>query len=45
MLFRSNGVIIERGKHEALLSSGGLYAELNNLQSRREEDEPVIIPS
>jgi ATP-binding cassette, subfamily B, bacterial len=33
-----DGTIIESGKHEELLSSGGLYSELYELQFRREED-------
>jgi ABC-type multidrug transport system fused ATPase/permease subunit len=37
-------VIIESGKHDKLVRSGSLYADLYKLQARREEDEPVIIP-
>ena len=33
-----DGAIIERGKHEELVRLGGLYAELYELQFRREED-------
>jgi ATP-binding cassette subfamily B protein len=33
-----DGAITESGKHEELLSSGGLYSELYELQFSREED-------
>jgi ATP-binding cassette subfamily B protein len=32
-----DGAIIERGKHDELLKSGGLYSELYELQFRKEE--------
>jgi len=31
------GEIVERGNHTQLLNKGGLYAELHELQFRREE--------
>ncbi len=34
-----DGTIVESGKHEDLLQSGGLYSELYELQFRGEEDE------
>jgi len=40
----SDGAIVESGKHEDLLKSGGLYAELYEIQFRREE-EPVAEPA
>ncbi|MGH9398302.1 MAG: ABC transporter ATP-binding protein [Terriglobia bacterium] len=38
-----DGEIIERGKHEDLLKSGGLYAELHELQFHKQEEveEPL----
>ena len=39
-----DGVIVESGKHDELLSTGGLYANLYSLQVRSEEDQQVIIP-
>jgi ATP-binding cassette subfamily B protein len=36
----NHGSVIERGKHETLLKSGGLYAELYELQYRKEEEVP-----
>ena len=35
-----DGTIVERGKHEELVKSGGLYAELYELQCRVEVREP-----
>jgi len=32
-----DGAVVERGKHEELLKSGGLYSELYDLQFRKEE--------
>jgi len=42
-----DGAIIESGKHEELLSSGGLYSELYELQFSREEDteKEAVSPS
>jgi ATP-binding cassette, subfamily B, bacterial len=40
----NDGVIVESGKHEDLLKSGGLYSELFEIQFRREE-EPVAVPA
>jgi subfamily B ATP-binding cassette protein MsbA len=40
----NDGVIVESGKHEELLRSGGLYSELYEIQFRREE-EPVADPA
>jgi subfamily B ATP-binding cassette protein MsbA len=37
ILVVKDGTIAERGKHEELLKSGGLYAQLYELQSRPEE--------
>jgi subfamily B ATP-binding cassette protein MsbA len=37
-----NGTIIERGSHEALLTAGGLYSHLYDLQFRHEEEIRVI---
>jgi subfamily B ATP-binding cassette protein MsbA len=39
ILVVKDGEIIERGKHEYLLRSGGLYSDLYELQFRREESE------
>jgi subfamily B ATP-binding cassette protein MsbA len=39
----SDGAIVESGKHDDLLKSGGLYSELYEIQFRREE-EPVTVP-
>jgi len=33
----NNGRIVESGKHEQLLQSGGLYAKLYELQFRNED--------
>lgn len=33
-----NGTIIERGTHEALLTAGGLYSHLYEIQFRHEEE-------
>jgi subfamily B ATP-binding cassette protein MsbA len=38
ILVVNNGTIVERGRHEQLLHSGGLYAELYELQFRGEEN-------
>lgn len=35
-----NGTIAERGKHEELLETGGLYSKLYEIQFRRDEVEP-----
>jgi ABC-type multidrug transport system fused ATPase/permease subunit len=32
-----DGAIVERGKHEELMKSNGLYAELHNLQFKEQE--------
>ena len=42
-----DGTIIESGKHEELLRSGGLYSELYELQFRQEEDteEEAVSPT
>jgi subfamily B ATP-binding cassette protein MsbA len=42
-----DGAIIESGKHEELLRSGGLYSELYELQFRQEEDteEEAVSPT
>jgi len=42
-----DGAIIESGKHEELLSSGGLYSELYELQFSREEntEKEAVSPS
>ena len=37
-----NGTIIERGTHEALLTTGGLYSHLYDIQFRHEEEIRVI---
>jgi ATP-binding cassette subfamily B protein len=39
----NDGVIVESGKHEDLLKSGGLYSELYEIQFRRED--PVAVPA
>jgi len=40
----NDGVIVESGKHDDLLKSGGLYSELYEIQFRSEE-EPVEVPA
>ena len=40
----NDGAIVESGKHEDLLKSGGLYSELYEIQFRREE-EPAAVPA
>ena len=43
MIFVLNdGIIVESGKHDELLKSGGLYSELYELQFRREEDPASV---
>jgi ATP-binding cassette subfamily B protein len=43
ILVIKDGEIVERGNHEELLHAGGLYAELYEIQFRREEDsEPSL---
>jgi len=37
-----NGTIVERGTHEALLSAGGLYSHLYEIQFLHEEEIRVI---
>ena len=44
ILVLKDGSIIETGKHEELLKSGGLYAEFHELQFRNEQDEQVSSP-
>jgi ATP-binding cassette subfamily B protein len=39
----NDGVIVESGKHEDLLKSGGLYSELYEIQFRRVD--PVAVPA
>jgi len=38
----NDGAIVESGKHDELLKSGGLYSELYELQFRREEDPESV---
>ena len=38
ILVVKDGAIVERGRHEELVASGGLYSELYELQFRREEN-------
>lgn len=38
-----NGTIAERGKHQELLETGGLYAKLYEIQFRRDEAEPEAL--
>ena len=38
------GVIVERGTHDSLLSSGGLYADLWQMQLGSEIDEDDGLP-
>jgi ABC-type multidrug transport system fused ATPase/permease subunit len=44
ILVLKDGAIVETGKHEELLKSGGLYAEFHELQFRSEQDEQVSSP-
>ena len=44
ILVLKDGAIVESGKHEELLKSGGLYAEFHELQFRSEQDEQVSSP-
>jgi ATP-binding cassette subfamily B protein len=44
ILVLNEGAIVESGKHDELLKSGGLYSELYEIQFRREED-PVAVPA
>jgi ATP-binding cassette subfamily B protein len=39
-----DGAIAERGTHEELLHSGGLYSELHDIQFRQEEDPQLAEP-
>ena len=43
-VLQEDGMIVERGKHEELLKSGGLYSELHALQFR-EQDAAEASPS
>ncbi len=36
-----DGTIVESGKHEDLLQSGGLYSELHQIQFQQQNDEVV----
>lgn len=38
ILVIKNGCIVERGRHEALLSRGGVYADMWQLQQRGQEE-------
>ena len=44
ILVLKDGAIIETGKHEELLKSGGLYADFHELQIRSDQDEQVSSP-
>ena len=44
ILVLKDGAIVETGKHEELLKSGGLYAEFHELQFRSEQDGQVSSP-
>jgi len=44
ILVLKDGTIVETGKHEELLKSGGLYAEFHELQFRSEQDQQVSSP-
>ena len=44
ILVLKDGAIVETGKHEELLKSGGLYAEFHELQFRNEQGEEVSSP-
>ena len=39
----NNGVIVEQGTHTTLLSAGGLYAHLYEIQFRKEENDAVTV--
>ena len=38
----NNGTIVERGTHNALLTTGGLYSHLYQLQFRHEEESLAV---
>jgi ATP-binding cassette, subfamily B, bacterial len=40
-----DGAIVERGKHDDLVKSGGLYSELYALQFQAEESQPIVTPA
>ena len=42
ILVVEDGRIVERGRHEELLASGGLYAELYRVQFQGQEGVPVV---